>query len=467
MPNFETITNKEKEILTNFEYNIHNLYYLEKDSLNLIRSIRRLMKDKNPKDNHKKIIEEIENFQNEHLSPYQLITKEKEEKDLIIEYERDKNKRFMNTENFLKKINTHLSSEKKSINDINGKSLRKINRAMINTKKSLEEEERGRELNEHIIWLLEEINRDCESISESIFSLNNTLETIKNVVQKFSYDKRKLNPKIKKYSKNLKEEIKKIKNNMRKLKRDGFTPLMDMVGKEENIDEMVNKYKKFGKITSDDIKADIYTMTEPEEIRRYISAIKQNPSLIEEEAWKHLENYAMKAEELISSKKKTSTTDGLTGLFTRKFMESKLDDLVESAHYNHGAFSFILMDIDHFKSVNDDLGHLVGDEILKNISFVIKRNIRGSDIACRYGGEEFVVICPRQDLENGKKVAEKLRKAIERTNFKLPDERKITVSVGVSCYGENDAYKKEDIIKLADKKLYRAKSRGRNRVISD
>ena len=123
-------------------------------------------------------------------------------------------------------------------------------------------------------------------------------------------------------------------------------------------------------------------------------------------------------------------------------------------------FSLIMLDIDHFKTVNDTYGHDVGDYVLKATVNVIKRNIRKADIFARYGGEEFMIVQPETTIERAKVYAEKIRTIIEQNNF--DKVKKITISIGVTMFNKNDAI--ESITKRVDDALYRAKDNGRNRV---
>jgi two-component system cell cycle response regulator len=125
------------------------------------------------------------------------------------------------------------------------------------------------------------------------------------------------------------------------------------------------------------------------------------------------------------------------------------------------------MDIDHFKSVNDTHGHDIGDEVLREFANRISANIRGIDLACRYGGEEFVVVMPDTDVDFAYTIAERLRKSVETTPIEIsraPGALNVTISIGIaaSAGGDDNA---EKLLHRADQALYRAKREGRNRVI--
>jgi len=151
--------------------------------------------------------------------------------------------------------------------------------------------------------------------------------------------------------------------------------------------------------------------------------------------------------------------DGLTGLFNHRYLYDKLEEEKCRCERYQGTFSIIMLDIDHFKLVNDSFGHLAGDEIIKSIANMIKNHIRVTDIAGRYGGEEFLIILPETKLDSAVVVAEKIRMVAANTVF--VHDVKLTVSGGVSEYqGE----KVSDLVKSADHKLYTAKKNGRNRI---
>lgn len=161
--------------------------------------------------------------------------------------------------------------------------------------------------------------------------------------------------------------------------------------------------------------------------------------------------------------KKNSETDILTSLPNRfKLNELLLQEERRSTRYKQ-EFSVILVDIDHFKEVNDTYGHQVGDAILKEFSNVLINNIRSIDVVGRWGGEEFLVVCPHTDMSGAYALAENLRKAIETHPFPTIGDK--TASFGVAVYQENDTF--EALFKKVDDALYRAKENGRNQVVSD
>lgn len=158
-------------------------------------------------------------------------------------------------------------------------------------------------------------------------------------------------------------------------------------------------------------------------------------------------------------------TDSLTGLYNRRYMESHLGAMVEDGLINDKPVSLLIFDIDFFKSVNDTYGHAAGDAVLKEFSQRISQNVRGVDLACRMGGEEFVVVMPDTDLTYAKMVAERLRTRIGETPFKIDEgqDLNVTVSIGIAVV-EGSGDTAEKLIERADAALYRAKREGRNRV---
>lgn len=161
-------------------------------------------------------------------------------------------------------------------------------------------------------------------------------------------------------------------------------------------------------------------------------------------------------------------TDELTGFYNRRYMESHVATLVEAALNRGRVLSIMALDIDHFKPVNDTYGHDVGDMVLRECAERIGRNIRNVDMACRIGGEEFIIILPETNLAAAKKIAERLREQIEATPFaqsEVPDPIRITMSIGVADLQAGDSM--ESLLKRADQALYTAKRKGRNKVISD
>jgi len=161
-------------------------------------------------------------------------------------------------------------------------------------------------------------------------------------------------------------------------------------------------------------------------------------------------------------------TDPLTGLHNRRYMESHLRTLVEDSIRTARPLSILITDIDHFKNVNDAHGHDGGDMVLKEFAGRLRRNTRGIDLACRMGGEEFLVIMPETDLARAYQIGERTRAMVASDPFQVSPDLKIrvTASVGIATL-ESPSDTPETIFKRADNALYAAKRRGRNRVAAD
>ncbi len=159
-------------------------------------------------------------------------------------------------------------------------------------------------------------------------------------------------------------------------------------------------------------------------------------------------------------------TDSLTGLFNRRYLDRRLNEDIATAHRYSLPLSIMMIDIDHFKPVNDQFGHQAGDRVLVSLGEIISETLRESDYVARYGGEEFLVVAPYTPLLDATELSERLRKQVELASFKLPDvpdEIRLTVSIGVASLGEG-IDNIERLVHVADDNLYRAKAAGRNRV---
>ncbi|MEJ1298538.1 MAG: GGDEF domain-containing protein [Candidatus Sedimenticola sp. (ex Thyasira tokunagai)] len=158
-------------------------------------------------------------------------------------------------------------------------------------------------------------------------------------------------------------------------------------------------------------------------------------------------------------------TDTLTGLFNYRYFLLALEQELERTRRSGHPTSLVMLDLDHFKGVNDTWGHEVGNQVLRQTADIIGQLLRRVDLPCRYGGEEFVLILPATPLPRAITVAERLRRAIADTPIELGSERfSVTVSMGVSVYGRNSKMTSDDFIQEADALLYQAKEGGRNRV---
>ena len=178
------------------------------------------------------------------------------------------------------------------------------------------------------------------------------------------------------------------------------------------------------------------------------------------ERWKQALQAKANHEEL----ERLANIDSLTGLLNRGAILRRLDEQIKHASRYKEGLSLSMLDIDHFKKVNDKYGHITGDDVLEKIATLMRQSIRGTDAAGRYGGEEFIIILPRTDWASAIGVAERIRKTIEAAEIK--DSRGnafgVSISQGLSRYKPGDD--KYSLVARADNALYRAKENGRNRV---
>jgi len=163
-----------------------------------------------------------------------------------------------------------------------------------------------------------------------------------------------------------------------------------------------------------------------------------------------------------------AVTDQLTGLHNRRYMEGRLDALSRRAGAGGEPFACLVIDIDHFKKVNDSFGHQVGDEVLREFAIRLASNVRAIDLPVRYGGEEFVVVMPDTLLEDARRIAERIRLHVAGSPFRVLGGQEllsVTISIGVaaSLSGEDTP---QALLRRADEAMYEAKSAGRNRVIA-
>jgi diguanylate cyclase (GGDEF)-like protein len=155
-----------------------------------------------------------------------------------------------------------------------------------------------------------------------------------------------------------------------------------------------------------------------------------------------------------------SITDPLTGLLNRRYIEERLAEEINRSDRSGAPMTFMMLDVDEFKSYNDRHGHPAGDEALQMIGGILRENLRGADVAARYGGEEFSVLLPETSIEEAEAIAERIRRHIEHTKF---PKRKVTASIGIAAFGGNVNTVKE-LISAADVALYEAKNAGRNNI---
>ena len=162
---------------------------------------------------------------------------------------------------------------------------------------------------------------------------------------------------------------------------------------------------------------------------------------------------------------KLATTDGLTELYNHRYFQEQMKSNVENSKRYGNEFSMIILDIDFFKKFNDTYGHQSGDAVLRQVAQTLKRSVRATDIACRYGGEEMSIILPNTGKNVAHSTAEKICERVSSNKFKLQGDKEVsvTISLGVSTYPQ-DGQTPSELIEAADKRLYNAKNNGRNQV---
>jgi len=160
--------------------------------------------------------------------------------------------------------------------------------------------------------------------------------------------------------------------------------------------------------------------------------------------------------------KQLAYLDGLTGIFNRRFFELRIAEELERARRFNTGMAVVMVDIDQFKRLNDEFGHLLGDEVLRQVSSIFHQQLRKIDVVCRYGGEEFAILLAQTNQQHALGVAEKLRRMVEAWQFPgVP--RPVTISVGAATCPDHGVTR-DELVKAADLGLYAAKQAGRNRV---
>jgi diguanylate cyclase (GGDEF)-like protein len=158
-----------------------------------------------------------------------------------------------------------------------------------------------------------------------------------------------------------------------------------------------------------------------------------------------------------------ATSDSLTKLPNRQAFDVIIKTFISDAKRNEEALSMLMVDIDHFKAVNDQYGHLAGDQLLIAVADCLRANLREADFVCRWGGEEFLVLLRKCDAHNALQLSEKLRQAVENMVVEFKNELlKVTVSQGISQWADGEPV--DSLIERTDIALYQAKQAGRNRV---
>jgi len=177
--------------------------------------------------------------------------------------------------------------------------------------------------------------------------------------------------------------------------------------------------------------------------------------------------YSDKLRSSLTESVEFAVTDALTGLNNRRYLDTHLATLVDRSNRRRRPLSVLITDIDHFKAINDTHGHEGGDDVLRDFARRVRGAVRGADLACRYGGEEFVVVMPDTTSEIAAQVAERLREAVAAAPFRISatgTAAPVTTSVGIATL-EADGEGADALLRRADKALYQAKNDGRNRVV--
>lgn len=246
--------------------------------------------------------------------------------------------------------------------------------------------------------------------------------------------------------------------------------------KDEHIYEMLNKVNnKTEYLISDNSKIGIFPIIHEENIIGAIAAYSNIEKLLQKDIdylvqLTRQSGMTIQRANVYAEVLKYATMDALTGLNNRRQFELRLNQEVSNSRRNKTSLCCMMIDVDYFKNVNDTYGHAAGDCVLKQVSGIIKSEIREYDIACRYGGEEFFIILPQTNLKEASFVAQRLRKVIEEAKMDIKDAGtenvnllKVTVSIGVCAF--TPEMNTEKLVQETDKALYEAKTTGRNRVI--
>jgi diguanylate cyclase (GGDEF)-like protein len=169
-------------------------------------------------------------------------------------------------------------------------------------------------------------------------------------------------------------------------------------------------------------------------------------------------------EELLQEVKKLAIMDHLTTLYNRRYFETVLTREFKKLLRYGFSLSCIMLDIDHFKKINDDYGHRAGDSVLKELSEILMQSVRDVDTVARWGGEEFIVLLPQSSKEDAQHVASRILKTVAGHKFSNVPESQITVSIGLANAHDQSMDSAEKIVNAADSAMYNAKSKGRNRI---
>jgi diguanylate cyclase len=238
--------------------------------------------------------------------------------------------------------------------------------------------------------------------------------------------------------------------------------LMDLAGKASvsstNLEKHVNKLEQ-----TDDVKEIISIASSIVAETRILVSDSQDL----EEHLHHSSEEMTKLKDELEQARHAAYIDALTGIPNRRGFDRELTQLIKHADEQTPEFSLLLMDIDHFKAVNDKHGHLAGDKVLQALAYLLNTHTKGGDSSARFGGEEFAVLLPQTATEDAVSVAENIRLHVEKMVLRRPRTGEmlsdITASIGVASYRPGETA--NDFIHRCDKALYQAKKLGRNRVV--
>ncbi|PHR22167.1 MAG: PleD family two-component system response regulator [Hoeflea sp.] len=234
---------------------------------------------------------------------------------------------------------------------------------------------------------------------------------------------------------------------LRSLERTRFIPML--VVAEQGEDELVIRALELG------VNDYLVRPLDPNELlARSVTQIRRK-------------RYSDKLRASLTESVEFAVTDALTGLNNRRYLDTHLATLVDRSNRRGRPLSVLITDIDHFKAINDTHGHEGGDDVLRDFARRVRGAVRGADLACRYGGEEFVVVMPDTTSEIAAQVAERLREAVAAAPFRISatgTAAEVTTSVGIATL-EADGEGADSLLRRADKALYQAKNNGRNRVV--
>lgn len=169
--------------------------------------------------------------------------------------------------------------------------------------------------------------------------------------------------------------------------------------------------------------------------------------------------------QVLGQMERFSITDGLTGLFNRRYVTERLEVEFSRAFRYGSELSLLLMDLDHFRQINDRFGQAAGDAALAEVARLVRRSTRDSDLCGRYGGEEFIVVLPHTNQEQAGVVAEKIRDAVARAEISELAGESLTISIGGACYPDSNALSLSELVQKTDEALSAAKAGGRNRSV--